>query len=92
MLRYLCVTMIAVWIELFASIAFAERATPWTDGQQLISGCSSQIGSMREDECVNYIEGIKDLINSLIDNKAQAIRYPCTLPSIYERTAKGRDS
>lgn len=60
----------------------AQEVRPWASAQQIMEECSSELTSSRALECVNYIEGIKDVLNYVRDHSLIKARLPCTPPRI----------
>jgi hypothetical protein len=57
--------------------ARAQQTQPWTDAQRLLSDCSGPMDSPRYNSCIDYIEGIKDILNYLSERGAAGVRFPC---------------
>src|SRR5205823_4559763 len=56
----------------------AAKVVPWMDAQGLLSECSSTTGSSGEKTCVDYIQGIKDTLSYLREDRiATTIELPC---------------
>jgi hypothetical protein len=56
--------------------ARAQQTQPWTDAQRLLSDCSGPMDSLGYNSCIDYIEGIKDILNYLSERGAAASAFP----------------
>ena len=82
MRRSRTMAMVVIGVLLVAWPAMAQRPQPWTTAQRLLQDCAEPLGFLRSNSCVDYIEGIKDLLNYLRANDVSSIRLPCTPPNI----------
>jgi hypothetical protein len=59
----------------------AAKVVPWLNAEQLLSECSSPVNSSEDKSCVDYIEGIKDTLSYLREDRqdqvATSIELPC---------------
>ena len=60
----------------------AQNAQPWMDAQRLLSECSRPMDSLSYNSCIDYIEGIKDILNYLNERDAAGVSFLCPPPTI----------
>jgi hypothetical protein len=80
--RVLRLAAIAATFLLFALPGQAQNAKPWASAQRIMEDCSSEPLSSQSLECVNYIEGVKDILNYLRVHSLTNARVPCPPPQI----------